>query len=193
MCVLAQRSSGVVSLGWQIVPLFDHAASLVGQDNDTTGHLQNILAQIGSFCLVSIGIFIVAEILVLYAGFRYNYCRGLNSILAQIGSFCLVSIRIFVIAEILVLYASFRYNYHRSLNNILVLLIGGIPVTMSTILSVTSIVAALSDTPEAGKFITHGLHALAVVYKELDGDDPEAEGNGFELVFLPPPILPMKT
>ena len=78
---------------------FGRAASLVGQDDDSTGHLQKILAQIGSFCLVSIGIFVIAEIFVLYAGFRYEYRRGLN--------------------------------------NILVLLIGGIPIAMPTVLSVT--------------------------------------------------------
>ncbi|KAG1845404.1 E1-E2 ATPase-domain-containing protein, partial [Suillus tomentosus] len=60
---------------------FGRAASLMGQDDDITGHLRKILAQIGSFCLVSIGIFVIAEILVLYAGFRYSYRRGLNNIL----------------------------------------------------------------------------------------------------------------
>ena len=59
---------------------FGRAASLVGQDDDSTGHLQRILAQIDSFCLVSIGIFVIAEIFVLYAGFRYEYRRGLNNI-----------------------------------------------------------------------------------------------------------------
>ena len=83
---------------------FGHTASLVGQYDDTTGHLQKILAQIGSFCLISIGIF--------------------------------------VIAEIFILYASFRYSYHRSLDNILVLLIGGIPIAMSTMLSVTLAISA---------------------------------------------------
>jgi len=83
---------------------FGRAASLVGQDDDTTGHLQKILAQIGSFCLVTIGIFVLAEIFVLYAGFRYQYRRGLN--------------------------------------NILVLLIGGIPIAMPTVLSVTLAVGA---------------------------------------------------
>lgn len=39
---------------------FGRAAALVGADDDSTGHLQKILAQIGSFCLISIGIFIVA-------------------------------------------------------------------------------------------------------------------------------------
>ncbi|KAF7336365.1 Plasma membrane ATPase [Mycena venus] len=42
---------------------FGHAASLVGQ----------ILAQIGSFCLIAIGIFVVAEILVMYAGYS-SHC-----------------------------------------------------------------------------------------------------------------------
>lgn len=83
---------------------FGRAASLVGQDENTTGHLQKILAQIGTFCLVTIGIFVLAEILVLYAGFRYQYRRGLN--------------------------------------NILVLLIGGIPIAMPTVLSVTLAVGA---------------------------------------------------
>ncbi|KAK1925711.1 plasma membrane H+ ATPase [Papiliotrema laurentii] len=83
---------------------FGRAATLVGQDNDQTGHLQMVLARIGSFCLVSIGIFVLLEILILYADFRYSYRRGLN--------------------------------------NILVLLIGGIPIAMPTVLSVTLAVGA---------------------------------------------------
>jgi H+-transporting ATPase len=83
---------------------FGRAATLVGQDDDSVGHLQMILAQIGTFCLVSIGIFVLAEILVLYAAFRYQYRRGLD--------------------------------------NILVLLIGGIPIAMPTVLSVTLAVGA---------------------------------------------------
>src|ERR1700753_2609523 len=34
------------------------------------------------------------------------------------------------------------------------------------------------------EFATHGLCALAVAFKEPDGDDHEAEGNGFELISL---------
>lgn len=83
---------------------FGRAAALVGAEDDSTGHLQKILAQIGTFCLASIGIFIVAEILVMYAGFRFRYRRGIN--------------------------------------NILVLLIGGIPIAMPTVLSVTLAVGA---------------------------------------------------
>ena len=83
---------------------FGRAAALVGADDDSSGHLQKILAQIGTFCLVSIGIFIILEILVMYAGFRYRYRRGIN--------------------------------------NLLVLLIGGIPIAMPTVLSVTLAVGA---------------------------------------------------
>ena len=77
---------------------------MVGQDDDTTGHLQKILAQIGSFCLVTIGIFVILEILVLYPAYKYTYRDGLD--------------------------------------NILVLLIGGIPIAMPTVLSVTLAVGA---------------------------------------------------
>jgi H+-transporting ATPase len=77
---------------------------LVGQDDDTTGHLQKILAQIGSFCLVTIGTFVILEILVLYPAYHYTYRDGLD--------------------------------------NILVLLIGGIPIAMPTVLSVTLAVGA---------------------------------------------------
>ncbi|KAF8631761.1 hypothetical protein AX15_002200 [Amanita polypyramis BW_CC] len=101
-CKQGEAEAVVISTGANT--FFGRAASLVGQDDDTTGHLQKILAQIGAFCLVTIGIFIIAEIFCLYAGFRYNYRRGLD--------------------------------------NILVLLIGGIPIAMPTVLSVTLAVGA---------------------------------------------------
>ncbi|KAF8546022.1 hypothetical protein OG21DRAFT_1491664 [Imleria badia] len=81
MCKQGEAEGVVISTGANT--FFGRAASLVGQDDDTTGHLQKILAQIGSFCLVSIGIFVVAEILILYAGFKYNYRRGLTCVIKQ--------------------------------------------------------------------------------------------------------------
>ncbi|KAF9478977.1 plasma membrane ATPase [Pholiota conissans] len=101
-CKQGEAEGVVISTGPNT--FFGRAASLVGQDDDTTGHLQKILAQIGTFCLVTIGIFVLAEIFCLYAGFRYSYRRGLD--------------------------------------NILVLLIGGIPIAMPTVLSVTLAVGA---------------------------------------------------
>ena len=60
---------------------FGRAAQIVGRAKDEMGHLQKILAKIGNFCIVGIAIFIVAEIFVMYAGFRYSYRRGINNIL----------------------------------------------------------------------------------------------------------------
>ncbi|KEP45167.1 plasma membrane H+-transporting ATPase, partial [Rhizoctonia solani 123E] len=54
---------------------FSCAAYLVGQGDDTTSHLRKILAQISSFCLVSIGIFAIFEIAILYPRFHYSYRR----------------------------------------------------------------------------------------------------------------------
>ncbi|KAF9788221.1 plasma membrane H+-transporting ATPase [Thelephora terrestris] len=101
-CKQGEAEGVVISTGANT--FFGRAASLVGQDDDTTGHLQKILAQIGSFCLVTIGIFVVLEIVVLYPAYHYSYRDGLD--------------------------------------NILVLLIGGIPIAMPTVLSVTLAVGA---------------------------------------------------
>jgi len=101
-CKQGEAEGVVISTGANT--FFGRAASLVGQDDDTTGHLQKILAQIGSFCLVTIGIFVLLEILVLYPAYHYSYRDGLD--------------------------------------NILVLLIGGIPIAMPTVLSVTLAVGA---------------------------------------------------
>src|SRR5258706_3130459 len=101
-CKQGEAEGVVISTGPNT--FFGRAASLVGQDDDTTGHLQMILAQIGSFCLVVIGIFVVLEIVILYPVYPYSYRAGLD--------------------------------------NILVLLIGGIPIAMPTVLSVTLAVGA---------------------------------------------------
>ncbi|KAG8900418.1 plasma membrane H+-ATPase [Tulasnella sp. 403] len=101
-CKAGEAEGVVISTGPNT--FFGRAASLVGQEDDSTGHLQMILAQIGSFCLIAIGIFVLLEIVILYPAFHYSYRRGLD--------------------------------------NILVLLIGGIPIAMPTVLSVTLAVGA---------------------------------------------------
>ena len=62
--------------------------------------------------------------------------------MAQIGLFCLGTIGIFVLIEIPILYADFKFSYRDGLDSILVLLIGGIPIAMPTVLSVTLAVGA---------------------------------------------------
>ncbi|PWN34819.1 plasma-membrane proton-e [Meira miltonrushii] len=101
-CKQGEAEAVVISTGANT--FFGRAAALVGQDDDSTGHLQKVLAKIGLFCICCIGLFVVLEILILYAGYRYSYRRGLD--------------------------------------NILVLLIGGIPIAMPTVLSVTLAVGA---------------------------------------------------
>ncbi|KAG2230370.1 hypothetical protein INT48_007665 [Thamnidium elegans] len=66
----------------------------------------------------------------------------LQSILAKIGNFCLCTITLFMVVVIIVQYAAFRYAYRRGIDNILVLLIGGIPIAMPTVLSVTLAIGA---------------------------------------------------
>jgi len=266
---------------------FGRAASLVGQDDDTTGHLQKILAQIGTFCLVSIGIFVIAEIFVLYAGFRFNYRRGLDNILVlliggipiamptvlsvtlavgaqQLAKYKAIVTRITAIEELagvtilcsdktgtlttnkltidhntvrtygpfsaddvilLAAYAS-RTENQDAIDASVVAAIGdpsraraGIklldfkpfnPVDKRTEITyleestgklkrvtkgMTGIIIELctrNKTEEqenkleadVEEYASRGLRALAVAYEELDGDDPEAEGNGFELIGL---------
>lgn len=99
-----QGEAEAVVIGTGLNTFFGRAAKLVGEANEDIGHLQSILAKIGNFCLCSIGIFLVVEILVMYAAFRYDYRRGID--------------------------------------NLLVLLIGGIPIAMPTVLSVTLAIGA---------------------------------------------------
>jgi len=284
-CKQGEAEGIVISTGSNT--FFGRAASLVGQDDDTTGHLQKILAQIGSFCLVSIGIFVVAEILVLYAGFKYNYRRGLNNILVlliggiPIAMPTVLSVTLAVGAQQLAKHKAIvtRITAIEELAGVTILCsdktgtltTNKLTIDKSTIRTYgpfsaddvmllaayasrtenqdaidASVVAALGDTARAragiklldfkpfnpvdkrteityleessGKlkrvtkgmtgivielctrnkteeienkleadveeFATRGLRALAVAYEELDGDDPEAEGNGFELIGL---------
>ncbi|CAO3579972.1 unnamed protein product [Absidia cylindrospora] len=99
-----QGEAEAVIIGTGLNTFFGRAAKLVGDANDGMGHLQQILAKIGNFCLVSIGTFVLLEILIMYPVFHYTYRRGID--------------------------------------NILVLLIGGIPIAMPTVLSVTLAIGA---------------------------------------------------
>ncbi|KAI8099503.1 P-type ATPase [Halteromyces radiatus] len=99
-----QGEAEAIIIGTGLNTFFGRAAKLVGEAGEEEGHLQTILAKIGNFCLVTIGIFLVIEIIVMYAGFHYAYRRGID--------------------------------------NVLVLLIGGIPIAMPTVLSVTLAIGA---------------------------------------------------
>jgi len=58
-------------------------------------------------------------------------------VLTSIGNFCIASIAVGIIIEIIVMYPIQHRRYRDSIDNLLVLLIGGIPIAMPTVLSVT--------------------------------------------------------
>jgi len=99
-----QGEAEAIVIGTGTNTFFGRAAKLVGDAGDDVGHLQTILAKIGNFCLCTISIFVLIEILVMYPKFHYAYRTGID--------------------------------------NILVLLIGGIPIAMPTVLSVTLAIGA---------------------------------------------------
>ncbi|KAL7162830.1 hypothetical protein ACSBR2_043163 [Camellia fascicularis] len=60
-----------------------------------------------------------------------------QKVLTAIGNFCICSIAVGMILEIIVMYPIQLRSYRDGINNLLVLLIGGIPIAMPTVLSVT--------------------------------------------------------
>ncbi|XP_073272874.1 plasma membrane ATPase 4-like isoform X1 [Primulina huaijiensis] len=60
-----------------------------------------------------------------------------QKVLTAIGNFCICSIAVGMLAEIIVMYPIQHRPYRQGIDNLLVLLIGGIPIAMPTVLSVT--------------------------------------------------------
>ncbi|KAG0479467.1 hypothetical protein HPP92_010325 [Vanilla planifolia] len=66
-----------------------------------------------------------------------NQVGHFQKVLTAIGNFCICSIAIGMVVEILVMYPIQHRKYRDGIDNLLVLLIGGIPIAMPTVLSVT--------------------------------------------------------
>ncbi|KEH24965.1 plasma membrane H+-ATPase [Medicago truncatula] len=66
-----------------------------------------------------------------------NQVGHFQQVLTSIGNFCICSIAIGMIVEIIVMYPIQHRKYRPGIDNLLVLLIGGIPIAMPTVLSVT--------------------------------------------------------
>ncbi|GAY43601.1 hypothetical protein CUMW_075740 [Citrus unshiu] len=60
-----------------------------------------------------------------------------QQVLTSIGNFCICSIAIGMIIEIIIIYGHQERGYRVGIDNLLVILIGGIPIAMPTVLSVT--------------------------------------------------------
>ncbi|XP_059284453.1 plasma membrane ATPase 1-like [Lycium ferocissimum] len=66
-----------------------------------------------------------------------NQVGHFQKVLTAIGNFCICSIAVGMIIEIIVMYPIQNRDYRPGIDNLLVLLIGGIPIAMPTVLSVT--------------------------------------------------------
>ncbi|CAM8891435.1 unnamed protein product [Rhodiola kirilowii] len=66
-----------------------------------------------------------------------NQVGHFQQVLTAIGNFCICSIALGMIIEIVVMYPIQQRKYRDGIDNLLVLLIGGIPIAMPTVLSVT--------------------------------------------------------
>uniref|UniRef100_A0A803LIF3 Plasma membrane ATPase n=1 Tax=Chenopodium quinoa TaxID=63459 RepID=A0A803LIF3_CHEQI len=66
-----------------------------------------------------------------------NHVGHFQKVLTSIGNFCICSIAVGMLIEIIVIYALHQRPYRVGIDNLLVLLIGGIPIAMPTVLSVT--------------------------------------------------------
>ncbi|XP_010531800.1 PREDICTED: ATPase 4, plasma membrane-type-like [Tarenaya hassleriana] len=66
-----------------------------------------------------------------------NQVGHFQKVLTAIGNFCICSIAVGMVVEIVVMYPIQQRGYRAGIDNLLVLLIGGIPIAMPTVLSVT--------------------------------------------------------
>ncbi|KAG6557063.1 hypothetical protein Mapa_000989 [Marchantia paleacea] len=66
-----------------------------------------------------------------------NQVGHFQKVLTAIGNFCIVSIAVGLLVEIIVMFPIQHRKYREGIDNLLVLLIGGIPIAMPTVLSVT--------------------------------------------------------
>ncbi|GAB2289571.1 ATPase 4, plasma membrane-type [Dionaea muscipula] len=73
-----------------------------------------------------------------------NQVGHFQKVLTAIGNFCICSIAIGMLIEIVVMYPIQHRAYRPGIDNLLVLLIGGIPIAMPTVLSVTMAIGSHS-------------------------------------------------
>ncbi|XP_068645400.1 ATPase 9, plasma membrane-type [Aristolochia californica] len=66
-----------------------------------------------------------------------NQVGHFQKVLSAIGNFCICSIALGMLVEIIIMYPIQHRKYRDGIDNLLVLLIGGIPIAMPTVLSVT--------------------------------------------------------
>ncbi|KAI8016874.1 ATPase 8, plasma membrane-type [Camellia lanceoleosa] len=121
-----------------------------------------------------------------------NQVGHFQKVLTSIGNFCICSIGVGMVIEIIVMYPIQNRKYREGIDNLLVLLIGGIPIAMPTVLSQTM---AIDLTDFHNKDIVVLLAARASRIENQDaidasivgmlGDPKEARAGITEVHFLP--------
>lgn len=124
-CKQGELEAVVIATG--VHTFFGKAAHLVDTTNQV-GHFQQ-----ASIIIIIIFIVygLVQSILIIY--FLFSFVQ----VLTAIGNFCICSIAVGMLIEIVVMYPIQHRAYRPGIDNLLVLLIGGIPIAMPTVLSVT--------------------------------------------------------
>ena len=126
-CKQGEIEAVVIATG--VHTFFGKAAHLVDTTNQV-GHFQKVTPppppQFYCYSYFRISDFI----------FVVFFCR-LFQVLTAIGNFCICSIALGMVVEIIVMYPIQDRPYRPGIDNLLVLLIGGIPIAMPTVLSVT--------------------------------------------------------
>ena len=82
------------------------------------------------------------KLLIAFVAVMLRFCAHFLQVLTAIGNFCICSIAVGMVIEIIVIYGVQRRSYRTGIDNLLVLLIGGIPIAMPTVLSVTMAIGA---------------------------------------------------
>ena len=80
---------------------------------------------------------------------------SIMQVLTAIGNFCICSIAVGMLVEIVVMYPIQHRQYRPGIDNLLVLLIGGIPIAMPTVLSVTMAIGSHRLAQQV-RFYRHG-------------------------------------
>ncbi|CAI0417878.1 unnamed protein product [Linum tenue] len=77
-----------------------------------------------------------------------------QKVLTSIGNFCICSIAVGMLIEIIAIYGFQQRSYRTGIDNLLVLLIGGIPIAMPTVLSVTMAIGSHRLSQQARAEVT---------------------------------------
>ncbi|CAN1311693.1 Plasma membrane ATPase 4 [Linum perenne] len=107
-----------------------------------------------------------------------NQVGHFQQVLTAIGNFCIISIAIGMAIEIIVMYPIQHRQYRQGIDNLLVLLIGGIPIAMPTVLSVTMAIGSHKLSQQGA--ITKRMTAI----EEMAGMDVLCSGVDKEYVIL---------